>query len=374
MKKAFPPVPLCAALCATLSLGATAPKIEQVPFGNVDGKPIVLYLLKNAAGMEVTITNYGGTITSIKVPDRNKALGNVVLGFDNVAQYQATTSYFGALIGRYGNRIGKAQFQLDGKVYPLQANEGPNLLHGGTIGFNKRIWDVKDVSTPKAPALELHYLSPDGEMGFPGNLDVTVRYTLEAKNGLEIEYSATTDKATPINLTNHTYFNLAGAGSGTVLKQRLTIRADHFTPIDSGLIPTGVVQSVEGTPFDFRKGNIIGSRINEKNDQLTLGKGYDHNFVLNERPAKDWAVKVEDPSSGRVLEVYTDQPAVQFYTGNFLDGSAKGVGGPFNFRSAICLETQHYPDSPNHPNFPNTILRPGEKFHSVTVYRFSTEE
>lgn len=357
-----------------MAASGTVPKIEQMPFGQVDGKPITLYLLKNSSGMEVTITNYGGTVTSIKVPDRNKTLGNVVLGFDNVGQYQATTSYFGALIGRYGNRIGKGQFQLDGKVYHIHANEGPNMLHGGPTGYNKRIWDAKDISTAKAAALELHYLSPDGEMGFPGNLNVTVRYTLDAKNGLEIEYNATTDKATVLNLTNHTYFNLAGAGSETVLKHRLTLRADHFTPIDSGLIPTGVVQTVDGTPFDFRKGNIIGSRINDKNEQLTLGKGYDHNFVLNTRPAKDWAVKVEDPSSGRVMEVYTDQPGVQFYTGNFLDGTAKGVGGAFKFRSAICLETQHFPDSPNHPNFPNTVLRPGEKYHSVTTYRFSTEQ
>jgi aldose 1-epimerase len=367
-------VPLLLALTATLSFAATAPPIQQLPFGQVDGKPVVLYLLKNAAGMEVTITNYGGTITSIKVPDRDKNLGNVVLGFDNVASYQATTSYFGALIGRYGNRIGKAQFQLDGKLYQLQANEGPNLLHGGTVGFNKRLWDVKDISTPKAPALELHYLSPDGEMGFPGNLEVTVRYTLDAKNALQIEYSAVTDKPTVLNLTNHTYFNLVGAGKESVLKHRLTIRADHFTPIDNGLIPTGVVQSVDGTPFDFRRGNIIGSRINDDNEQLKLGKGYDQNFVLNERPAKDWAVKVEDPSSGRVMEVFTDQPGVQFYTGNFLDGSAQGVGGFFKFRSALCLETQHYPDSPNHPNFPSAVLRPGETYHSITVYRFSTEQ
>jgi aldose 1-epimerase len=363
------------ALTAAFSFGAPIPKIQQLPFGEADGKPVSLYLLKNAAGMEVTITNYGGTVTSIKVPDRNKTFGNVVLGFDNVAPYQATTSYFGALIGRYGNRIGKGQFQLDGKVYQIATNENGNTLHGGTTGFNKRIWDAKDVSTPKAPALELHYLSPDGEMGFPGNLDVTVRYTLNAKNGLEIEYNATTDKATVLNLTNHTYFNLAGAGSETVLKQRLTIRADHYTPIDNGLIPTGVVQSVEGTPFDFRRGNVIGSRINEDNDQLKLGKGYDHNFVLNEPGnLKEWAVKVEDPGSGRVLEVYTDQPGVQFYTGNFLDGSAQGVGGAFKYRSAICLETQHYPDSPNHPNFPSVVLRPGETYHSVTIYRFSTEE
>ena len=371
MKKAFSIV----ALTSALSFGAVVPKIELHNFGEVEGKPIVLYLLRNAAGMEVTITNYGGAVTSIKVPDRNNALGNVVLGFDNVTPYTTTTSYFGALIGRYGNRIAKGRFQLDGKVYQIPTNDNGNMLHGGTIGFNKRIWDARDVSTAKAPALELHYLSPDGEMNFPGNLDVTVRYTLDAKNGLEIDYSATTDKATVLNLTNHTYFNLAGAGSDTVLKHYLTIRADHFTPVDSGLIPTGVVQAVEGTPFDFRHGNVIGSRIDENNEQLKFGKGYDHNFVLNEPLSpKQWAVKVEDPSSGRVMEVFTDQPAVQFYTGNFLDGTAQGVGGTFKYRSALCLETQHYPDSPNHPNFPSTVLRPGEKYHSVTIYRFSTEQ
>jgi aldose 1-epimerase len=363
------------ALTASLSVGASVPKIDQRSFGEADGKPITLYTLRNGAGMEVTITNYGGAVTSIRVPDRDKNFANVVLGFDNVAPYIATTSYFGALIGRYGNRIGKGQFQLDGKLYQIPINDGANALHGGTVGYNKRIWDVKDVSTAKAAALELHYLSPDGEMGFPGNLDVTVRYTLDAKNGLEISYSATTDKATVLNLTNHTYFNLAGAGSETVLKHRLTLRADHFTPVDSGLIPTGVIQAVDGTPFDFRHGNVVGSRINEDNEQLKLGKGYDHNFVLNNPGVlKEWAVKVEEPNSGRVMEVYTDQPGVQFYTGNFLDGSAQGVGGAFKFRSALCLETQHYPDSPNHQNFPSAVLRPGETYHSVTIYRFSTEQ
>jgi aldose 1-epimerase len=358
---------------AISSFGA-APAIDQRPFGTADGKPVTLYMLRNAAGMEVTITNYGGAVTSIKVPDRDKNFADVVLGFDSVEPYKATTSYFGALIGRYGNRIGKGRFQLDGHVYQIPTNDGANALHGGTIGFNKRIWDARDVSTARGAALELHYVSPDGEMGFPGNLDVTVRYTLDEHNGLQIEYSATTDKATVLNLTNHSYFNLAGAGSETILKHRLTIRADHFTPVDDGLIPTGVVQAVDGTPFDFRRATEIGSRIEESNDQLKLGKGYDHNFVLNTPHDLDhWVVRVEEPKSGRVMEVYTDQPAVQFYTGNFLDGSAHGVGGAFGFRSALCLETQHYPDSPNHANFPSAVLRPGERYHSVTIYRFKTE-
>jgi aldose 1-epimerase len=370
MKKAIS----LAVLTVAVSLGA-APRIEQRPFGEADGKPISLYTLRNAAGMEVKVTTYGGAVTSVKAPDRNGAFGEVVLGFDSLAPYQATTSYFGALIGRYANRIAKGRFQLDGQLYQIPVNDGANALHGGTIGFNKRIWDAQDVSTPQAATLELHYLSPDGEMGFPGSLNVTVRYTVEAKNGLKIEYSATTDKPTVLNLANHTYFNLAGAGSGSVLKHRLTIHADHFTPIDSGLIPTGVVQAVDGTPFDFRHGNVIGSRINDDNEQLKLGKGYDHNFVLNSPAgAKEWVVKVEEPNTGRVLEVYTDQPGVQFYTGNFLDGSMQGVGGAFKFREALCLETQHFPDSPNHPNFPSTVLRPGERFHSVTIYRFKTEQ
>jgi aldose 1-epimerase len=359
---------------AAVSLTA-APRIEQQPFGEADGKPVWLYTLRNKAGMEVTISTFGGAITSIKVPDRNKTFGDVVLGFDKLGPYQATTSYFGALIGRYGNRVGKGKFQLDGQVYQVPVNDGANALHGGTIGFNKRVWDGKDVSTAEAAALELHYLSPDGEMGFPGNLDVTVRYTVDAKNGLQIEYSATTDKPTVLNLTNHTYFNLAGAGSGSVLKHRLTIRAEHYTPVDDGLIPTGALPTVEGTPLDFRKGNVIGSRIDQDNEQLKLGKGYDHNFVLD-APGnlKEWVVKVEEPKTGRVLEVYTDQPGVQFYTGNFLDGSMQGVGGAFRYREALCLETQHFPDSPNHPNFPSAVLRPGETFHSVTIYRFKTEE
>ena len=362
-----------AVLSAAFCFGA-APKIDQRSFGTADGVPVTLYTLKNAAGMEVTITTYGGTVTSIKAPDRNKQFGNVVLGFESVEPYQATTAYFGALIGRYGNRIGKGKFQLDGKVYQIPVNDGANSLHGGTIGYNKRIWEAKDASTPLAAVLQLHYLSPDGEMGFPGNLDVTVLYTLDSGNGLRIEYNATSDKATVLNLTNHSYFNLAGAGSETVLKHKLTLRADHFTPVDGGLIPTGVVQAVEGTPFDFRKATEIGSRIEDNNEQLKLGKGYDHNFVLNApHSLEHWAVRVEEPKSGRVMEVYTDQPAVQFYTGNFLDGSAHGVGGAFNFRSALCLETQHYPDSPNHANFPSSVLRPGQKYHSVTIYRFKTQ-
>jgi aldose 1-epimerase len=324
----------------------------------------------------VKITNYGGTIVSIKVPDRNKKFADVVLGFDSLAGYTAktNTSYFGALIGRYGNRIANGKFSLGGHGYQVPVNDGPNSLHGGLKGFDKRIWRAKEFSSDQGPGLELNYVSQDGEEGYPGKLSVTVRYTLDDKNGLHIDYRATTNKDTVLNLTNHSYFNIGGAGSGTVLAQKLTLDADRYTPVDSTLIPTGKVEPVAGTPFDFRKATVIGSRIDQDNEQLKFGKGYDHNFVLN-RPGDLAAVaaKVEDPNSGRVLQVYTDQPGIQFYTGNFLDGTVTGVGGPFVHRGALCLETQHYPDSPNHSNFPSAVLRAGQQFHSTTIFRFSTE-
>ena len=355
----------------------SARKLEQRSFGKTpDGQAVSLYTLRNASGMEVTVSNYGGVITTVKVPDKNKKFGDVVLGFDSVDYYAAkdNTSYFGALIGRYGNRLAHGRFTLDGHTYQVPTNDGPNSLHGGAVGFNRRIWQAKDVSTASAPALELHYLSPDGEQGFPGNLNVTVRYTLGNQNDLRIDYSATTDKDTVLNLTNHSYFNLAGPGSGTVLNHRLMLAADQFTPVDGTLIPTGKLQSVEGTPFDFRKEMRIGAHINDSDEQLKLGKGYDHNFVLNTSgDLSKMAVRVEEPTTGRVLEVFTDQPGVQFYTGNFLNGQTKGIGGAYQFRSALCLETQHFPDSPNHPNFPSTELKPGQQFHSTTIYRFSTK-
>lgn len=363
-----------------LTIAATpqwAQKLQQRPFGKTpDGQAVSLYTLRNASGMEVTITNYGGTITSVKVPDKNKNFGDVVLGFDNVDGYAAkeNTSYFGATIGRYGNRLAHGKFTLNGHTYQVPTNDGPNSLHGGAIGFNRRIWQAKDVSTANAPALELHYLSPDGEQGFPGNLNVTIRYTLGKGNDLRIDYSATTDKDTVLNLTNHSYFNLAGPGSGTVLNHSLMLAADQFTPVDATLIPTGKLQSVAGTPFDFRKLTRIGERIDQNNEQLKLGKGYDHNFVLNTGGSlSKVAARVEEPTTGRVLEVFTDQPGIQFYTGNFLNGQTKGIGGAYQFRSALCLETQHFPDSPNHPNFPSTELKPGQQFHSTTIYRFSTK-
>ncbi|MBV9406775.1 MAG: galactose mutarotase [Acidobacteriaceae bacterium] len=350
--------------------------IEKQSFGKAPGgQEVFLYTLRNAKGMEVKITNYGGTITQIKVPDRNGKFDDVVLGFDSLDGYtqKANTAYFGATIGRYGNRIAHGTFTLDGQTYHIPTNDGPNALHGGLIGFNKRVWQAEEISGEPA-VLKLHYVSRDGEEGFPGNLSVTVQFSVGPQNDLRIEYSATTDKDTVLNLTNHSYFNLAGAGSETVLQHKLMIAADRFTPVDSTLIPTGVLQNVAGTPFDFRKSTGIGSRINDDNQQLKLGKGYDHNFVLNNRgESLELAARVEEPNSGRVLEVLTTQPGVQFYTGNFLNGSIHGIGGPYRFRSALCLETQHFPDSPNHPKFPSTVLHPGQQFRSTTVYRFSTQ-
>lgn len=357
-------------------LPAQSTAIQVKPWGKVDGKPVSLYTLKNSSGMEVTITNYGGTVTQLLVPDRKKKMGDVVLGFDDIEGYTAKTNtgYFGALIGRYANRLARGTFQLDGNEYHIPTNEGGNMLHGGNRGFDKRIWTASDVSKPGSPALQLHYVSPDGEEGFPGTLDVSVTYTLSSKNELRIDYSATTDKDTVLNLTNHSYFNLSGPGSGSILDDKLTLAADHYTPVDKSLIPTGVIAPVAGTPFDFTKPTAIGGRIGGSDQQLKFARGYDQNFVLNHQPgAMAMAAKVEDSKSGRVLEVFTDQPGVQFYTGNFLDGSVHGIGGVYRFRSALALETQHFPDSPNHPNFPTTELKPGQKFHSATIWKFSTE-
>ncbi len=364
-------------LLASVVRSQPASRLPKEPFGKTaDGRQVFLFTLRNASGMEVKITNYGGTITQIKVPDRNKKFDDVVLGFDNLDGYvsKANTAYFGATIGRYANRLAHGTFQINGHEYHVPTNDGPNSLHGGLKGFDKRVWDAKEVSGVGGPALELHYLSRDGEEGFPGNLNVTVRFSIGKKNELRIDYTATTDKDTVLNLTNHSYFNLAGAGSETVLNHRLTLRADHFTPIDSTLIPTGAIQSVAGTPFDFRKATAIGARIGENNEQLKFGKGYDHNFVLNSNgDSLAVAARVEEPNSGRVMEVLTTQPGIQFYSGNFLDGKIHGIGGAYRYRSALALETQHFPDSPNHSNFPSTLLRPGQRFHSTTIYRFSTE-
>lgn len=354
--------------------GKAKPGIERSAFGKMaDGQAIDLYTLTNSSGMKVTITNYGGHVVSIIVPDRQGRMADVVLGFDHLDGYLATNPFFGALVGRYANRIGKAEFNLDGVEYKLAKNDGPNSLHGGLKGFDKQVWKAHEVSHPH-PALELAYLSKDGEEGYPGNLSVKVVYTLTDANELRIDYTATTDKDTVLNLTNHSYFNLAGAGNGDILKQEMMINADRFTPIDATLIPTGELRSVAGTPLDFRKPTAIGARINADDEQLKFGHGYDHNFVINRKgPGLALAARAVDPGSGRVLEVLTTQPGVQLYTGNFLDGSIHGKDGKaYGRRSAFCLETQHFPDSPNKPKFPTTELKPGQTFHETTVYKFST--
>jgi aldose 1-epimerase len=346
-------------------------KVTSQPFGKLpDGTAVELYTLSDGP-FEARISTYGGVVVSLKTPDRGGKVGDVVLGFDDVDGYYANfngpaDAFFGALIGRYGNRIGHGSFTLDGQKYSLPLNNGENTLHGGPHGFNNVVWKAKQIKS----GVELTYLSKDGEAGFPGNLTTTVQYTL-VKGALRIEYSATTDKDTVLNLTNHAYFNLAGKGN--ILEHQVTLHASRFTPVDAGLIPTGELKAVEGTPFDFRKSTAVGARIGADDVQLHLGHGYDHNWVLDSGGGKlAEAAEVYDPSSGRVMKVLTDQPGIQFYSGNFLDGTIKGRGGmAFELRSALCLETQHFPDSPNHPDFPTTELKPGQHYHSVTVYSFS---
>ena len=317
------------------------------------------------------ITNYGGIVQSILVPDRRGRLGDVVLGFDSIPRYEKDSPYFGALIGRYGNRIAKGRFTLDNQTYKLFVNNGPNSLHGGKVGFDKKVWTAVPIKHPGSVSLALSTLSKDGEEGYPGNLDVTVVYTWTDDDALRIVYTAKTDKDTVFNPTNHSYFNLNGAGNGTVLDTRLTINADQFTPVDKVQIPLGPQRSVAGTPFDFRRPHAIGERINQKDAQLATGSGYDHNFVLNGSGYR-MAVRAYSPRSGRVLTEYTDQPGVQLYTSNFLTGTLKGKGGKtYAHRGAFALEAQHFPDSPNHPSFPTTELKPGETYHQTTVYQFS---
>ena len=347
--------------------------VTQQPFGKLpDGTAVDVYVLKNAQGMEAHILTYGGAVASLTAPDRKGAYADVVLGMDSLDGYRSQTAFLGALIGRYGNRIAHGQFTLDGKTCTLPKNDGDNTLHGGPQGFEKRVWKASIVKGAD-PAIELTYVSPDGEEGFPGTLSAKVAYTLTSHNELRIEYWATTDKPTVLNLTNHSYFNLAGAGSGTILNHQMTIFADRFTPVDANLIPTGELRAVKGTPFDFTKAAVIGARIDQNDHQLVYGKGYDHNWVLNRSAAGlVKAAEAYDPSSGRVLEVLTTEPAIQFYTGNFLDGTIKGKGRvTYGRRDAFCMETQHYPDSPNHPAFPSTTLLPGATYHTTTVYRFS---
>lgn len=342
--------------------------ITQKDWGIWAGKKVMLYTLTNKNGMQVSITNYGGTITEWITPDKSGAKSSIVIGFDNLAGYLQKPPYFGALIGRYGNRIGKGTFKIGNTTYKLATNNTPNHLHGGNIGFDKVVWDATPAADSSA-ALTLNYISNDSEEGYPGTLNVTVKYILTDDDELTIDYTATTDKATPVNLTNHAYFNLTGDVSNTILDHKLQIEADSMTPVDATLIPTGEIKSVKGTPFDFTTATKIGARIG------SVEGGYDHNWVLNNRNSQMAMVAtLTDSISGRKLEVFTEEPGLQFYAGNFLDGKLINRDGkPIKLRTALCLETQHFPDSPNKPNFPNTILQPGERYHTTTKYKVSVE-
>ncbi len=350
--------------------------IEKAGHGKLpDGRAIDLYTLTNANGLKARVTNYGAIVTELWVPDRDGKLGDVVLGYDKLADYVKDTPYFGAIVGRYGNRIAHGKFTLDGKQYTLATNWKIHHLHGGSVGFDKVVWRAEPVRTNQAVGLKLSYLSKDGEEGYPGNLDLTVTYWLTNCNSLKIEYQATTDKPTPCNPTHHGYWNLAGAGVRDNLDHELMILADRFTPTNDMLIPTGELKPVEGTPFDFRKPTRIGARIDADDQQIKFGGGYDHNWVLNRKAEGqlELAVRVYEPTTGREMDVLTTEPGMQFYAGNFLDGSNIGKGGKaYKHRYGFCLEAQHFPDSPNQPQFPSTILKPGETYRQTTVYRFST--
>ncbi len=343
--------------------------VAKEPFGQADGRAVELYTLTNKNGLRARIMTYGGILVSFETPDRDGKPADITLGFDTLEEYLKGHPYFGATIGRYGNRIGKGKFTLDGAEYTLAVNNGPNHLHGGVKGFDKVVWEAEGFGNSQGVGLKLRYVSKDGEEGYPGNLACIVTYLLTNEDELRISYEATTDKATVLNLTNHTYWNLAGQGEGDILRHELMLAAERYTPVDEGLIPTGELRSVKGTPMDFTEAMEIGSRI----EQVDIG-GYDHNFVLNSGGGTmALAARVYERGSGRVMEIHTDQPGVQFYTGNFLDGSNKGKGKVYNKHYAFCLETQHFPDSPNKPQFPSVVLRPGEKYETVTVHRFYTK-
>ena len=349
------------------------PAVTRAPFGKTpEGIDAEIFTLKNANGIEVRATNYGGIITSIRTPDRNGTFADIVLGFDTMAEYVAGHPHFGSVIGRYANRIADGRFKIDGIDHKLAVNSGPNHIHGGVKGFDKYVWQAEVIGSN---GVRFSRVSPDGEEGYPGNLQVAVAYSLTNYNELIVEYQAMTDLPTIVNLTQHSYFNLAGAGNGDVLGHEVTIDADRFTPVNAATIPTGQLTPVAGTPFDFRKPTAIGARIEAKHPQLARG-GYDHNYVLNrEGNTLEFAARVVEPASGRVLEVATTEPGIQFYTSNFLDGSIKGKGGLAYVRhGAFCLETQHFPDSPNKPQFPSTVLRPGDTYSSRTVFKFDVSK
>jgi aldose 1-epimerase len=355
------------------SLEAKAQVINEAFGTTADHQPVEVFTLRNRSGCEAKIATYGGTLISLKVPNRSGKLEDVVLGYDTLGEYEAGQSYFGALVGRFGNRIAGGRFTLNGVEYKLAVNNNGNHLHGGIKGFDKVVWKGRPLKAASGAALELTYLSKDAEEGYPGNLSVKVVYTLTDNNELRLDYSATTDKDTVLNLTHHSYFNLAGEGNGDILKHELMINADRFTPTDSNSIPTGELRSVKGTPFDFTKATEIGAHINETDEQLKFAKGYDHNFVLNGPSGQlRSAAKVVEESSGRVMEVLTTEPGIQFYTGNYLEGTPPGKGQKaYHLRYGLCLETQHFPDSPNKPSFPSVVLKKNGQFRSTTVYRFS---
>ncbi len=365
-----------ACLVGCASMPKSTGTITQAPFGTTtNGTPVEIYTLRNSKGAEARIMTYGGIVQSLSMPDKNGKFADIVLGYDNLDGYLTNSPYFGALIGRYGNRIGGAQFTLNGQTYHLAKNNNGNSLHGGLIGFDKVVWTARPLMTPTGPALILTYVSKDGEEGFPGNLMVTAIYTLTDNDELKLEFSATTDKPTVVNLTHHSYFNLAGQGNGDILGHVVYIDADTTTPVDSGLIPTGKFADVTGTPFDFRTPTTIGARINDPDPVLQYGPGYDHNWVIN-KPLGQMGLmaRVTEPTTGRVMEVYSDQPGLQFYAGNFLDGSMVGKNGAvYKIHDAFCMEPQHFPDSPNKPNFPSVELKPGETYHNTIIYKFSTE-
>ena len=363
----------CLIGCTSMSNPTPSGTISQAPFGNTpDGTPVAIYTLRNSKGMEVRIMTYGGIVQSLKVPDKNGKLGDVVLGYDNLDGYLKSSPFFGALVGRYGNRIGGAKFTLEGKTYTLATNNGPNSLHGGIKGFDKVVWKATSLMTADGSALQLTYFSKDGEEGFPGNLKVTAVYTLTDDNELRLDFTATTDQPTVCNLTHHSYFNLAGQGNGDILGHIVYINADNTTPVDSNLITTGEIKPVDGTPFDFRKPTAIGARINDPDTVLQYGPGYDHNWVINKPMGKlGLQARVYEPATGRVMEVFSTEPGLQFYTGNSLDGSITGKDGKvYQRRTAFCMEPQHYPDSPNKPMFPTTELKPGETYQNTIIYRF----
>jgi aldose 1-epimerase len=357
--------PVAALWCKSYDAGDMPVTTQQQPYGQLpDGTPIEQFTL-GSGWMEVDLITYGATLTAIRVPDREGRPGNVTLALPNLEAYLGKNYYLGAVCGRYANRIAGGKFSLDGQEYALPINNGPNSLHGGLQGFNRKVWQATQIED----GVELSYLSPDGEEGYPGNLAVTVRYILSSENELWIEYRATTDHPTVVNLTNHAYFNLAGRGD--VLGHGLELFAEQYTPVDATQIPTGALAPVEGTPFDFRTPHTIGERIHEPYPQLLIGKGYDHNFVLGQPRTMKLAARVTEPVSGRGMETLTTEPGIQFYSGNFMTGELMGASGePLNQYSGFCLETQHYPDSPNQPQFPSTVLRPGETYHSITLYRF----